>query len=73
MATMLWETTDARVCERIGRVVRLEVLHVYPDDRLPDQPPQVRARRCSEALLCNTLERPTCAWSGTLPGHNPLG
>jgi len=72
MATIVWETADTRVCDRIGRVVQLEVQHVYPDDLLPDQPPQVRARRCSEALVCNTLERPACVWAGTLPGHDPL-
>lgn len=72
MATIVWEAADTRLCERLGRVVHLEVQHVYPSDLLPDQPPQVRARRCSEALVCNATERALCAWSGTLPGHDPL-
>ncbi len=72
MATIVWETADTRVCDRIRRVVQLEVQHVYPADLLPDQPPQVRERRCSEALVCNALERPACVWAGTLPGHDPL-
>ncbi len=72
MATIVWEAADAKMCERVGRVVQLEVQHVYPCDLLPDQPPQVRARRCSAALICNASERPACVWSGTLPGHDPL-
>lgn len=72
MATVVWEVVQTRRCERLGRLVRLEVQHVYPVDLLPDPPPLVRGRRCSEAVACNQREGPTCVWAGTLPGYDPL-
>jgi hypothetical protein len=72
MAKVVWEVVRLQQCERVGRMVTLEVQHVYPAEVLPDQPPQVIARRCSLGTVCNLLDKPACCWAGTLPGFDPL-
>lgn len=57
---------------RIGEMVALEAKLVYPADIMPNQPPRVLSRRCSKAIDCNQLDRPTCCWAGTLPGYDPF-
>jgi hypothetical protein len=57
----------------LGEEVVLEVQRVYGADILPDQPPRLLARRCSQGLACNMMERPACKWAGTLPGYDPFG
>jgi hypothetical protein len=72
MARVVWEVVKAAHCDRVGELVTLEVRRVYPADVLPDQPPRVLAHRCSRALQCNQMDRPTCRWAGTLPGYDPF-
>ncbi len=73
MAETVWETVCTERCTRIGQVVSLEVCRVYAAEFLPDQPPRIIGRRCSEALACNQLDLPTCRWAGTSPTYDPFG
>ncbi len=72
MAYRTWQVSKREYCERVGREVALEAEVVYPSEVLPDQPPRVLARRCSNAIECNQFEKPACLWSGTNPTHDPL-
>jgi len=72
MAEVCWQRVKTMVCEKIGEEVHLDALLVYPIDLLPDQAARVIRRRCSAALTCNLRDQPTCSWSGTLPGYDPL-
>jgi hypothetical protein len=72
MAYRTWEVTRIRYCEHVGHEIALEADKVYPAESLPDQPPRVVARRCSNALVCNALEKPGCIWSGTQPDYQPF-
>jgi hypothetical protein len=71
MAQKNWEVIKVRYCDHVGHEVRFETEMVYPADQLPD-PPRVVARRCSNAIECNMLDKPSCAWCGTNPNHQPL-
>ena len=71
MAYRTWKVSKIKHCEHVGRDVALESDLVYPADHLPDQPPRVRARRCSNAMECNQFEQPVCVWCGTNPGYEP--
>ena len=53
MAETIWQVMRTERCERIGEVVTLEVCRVYAAEFLPDQPPHVVGRRCSQAMACN--------------------
>jgi hypothetical protein len=72
MAETVWEVVRCEHCDRVDEDVTLEVCRVYPIESLPDQPPRVIARRCSRAVYCNQLDRPTCQWAGTAPGYDPF-
>ncbi|GAB4503963.1 MAG: hypothetical protein Fur0043_09560 [Anaerolineales bacterium] len=72
MAYRKWQVSRIKYCEHVGHEVALEVDVVYPAEHLPDQPPRVRARRCSNARECNLFDKPVCTWCGTNPGHEPL-
>jgi hypothetical protein len=65
MAETVWEIFRKQRCARIHQVVTLEVERVYAAEFLPDQPPRVIGRRCSQALACNQLDHPACTWAGT--------
>jgi hypothetical protein len=39
---------------------------------LPDQPPRIIARRCSNAIECNMMDHTACEWCGTNPGHKAV-
>ena len=71
MATKVWEVTKVRYCDTVARKVAFEAQVIYPTDYLPD-PPRVVAHRCSNALECNALDKPACAWSGTSPDREPF-
>lgn len=72
MAFRTWEICKISYCEHVGHEIALETELVYPAEHLPDQPARVLARRCSNALACNGLEKPGCAWSCTNPEHHPI-
>lgn len=72
MERMMWKPMKAVYCEKAEQEVALEVKVVYPAEFLPEQPPRVLAHRCSAALDCNMLDRPSCIWTGTLPGFDPF-
>ena len=72
MAFSTWEIRKIAVCEHVGHEIALETELVYPADHLPDQPARVLARRCANALACNCMDKPGCAWSGTNPDHRPI-
>ncbi len=72
MAFRTWQVSKIKYCEYVGHEVALEDEVVYPAEYLPDQPPRVLASRCSNATICNQLERPVCIWCGTNPNHQPL-
>jgi hypothetical protein len=71
MARKTWRIVEVRYCERVGRQVRLEAQVVEPAEHLPDQPPRVLARRCSNAMECNKIEKMACAYCGTNPNYIP--
>ncbi len=72
MAYRTWQVSKIEYCDHVGHEIALENQIVYPSEHLPDQPPRVVARRCSNALVCNGLEKPGCAWAGTQPDHHPI-
>lgn len=72
MAVRAWQVSKIKYCEHVGRETALEVEVVYPAEQLPEQPPRVVARRCSNAFACNQLDKPVCVWCGTNPDHQPL-
>ncbi len=72
MALRTWQVEEIKYCEHVGREIALEVEVVYPAEFLPDQPARVLAHRCSNAIECNLMEKPVCAWAGTNPNHNPV-
>lgn len=71
MTRKTWQTVEIRYCERVGRQVRLEAQVVEPAEHLPDPPPRVSARRCSNAIECNQIEKMACAYCGTNPNYIP--
>ena len=72
MALRTWQVSKIKYCEHVGHEIALEAQVVFPAEHLPDPPPRVVARRCSNALACNGLEKPGCVWCGTLPDHQPI-
>jgi hypothetical protein len=73
MAFRTWEVSKISYCEHVGHEIALEAEKVYAADHLPDQPARVVARRCSNALVCNGMDKPGCIWSGTQPDYQPFG
>lgn len=71
MSQKQWKVSKIRYCEHVGHEIALESQVVYPPEQLPDQPPRVFARRCSNAMECNQMDRMTCAWCGTNPDYLP--
>ncbi|NJC97247.1 MAG: hypothetical protein C3F07_14275 [Anaerolineales bacterium] len=71
MVQKQWKVSKIRYCEHVGHEIALETQVVYPPEELPDQPPRILARRCSNAAECNKMDRMTCAWCGTNPGYLP--
>lgn len=71
MAEKSWEVIKIRYCDRVGHKVSIESEVILPADHLPDSP-RVVAHRCSDAINCNLVEKPACAWCGTNPNHQPL-
>jgi hypothetical protein len=71
MAFRTWQVSKIKYCEHIGHEIALESEVVYPAEQLPDQPPRLIARRCSNALVCNQIDKPVCVWCGTNPDHDP--
>ena len=72
MGQRTWIPQKTVVCERANRDVVLEVEVALPPEILPDQPPRVLAHRCSYGASCNSMDRPMCAWAGSLPGYDPF-
>ena len=72
MAFRTWEVSKISYCEHVGHEIALEAELVYPAEHMPDQPPRVVARRCSNGLACNGVEKPGCVWSCTQPDHQPI-
>lgn len=72
MAYRTWQVSKIQYCRHVGHEIALETQVVYPAEHLPEQPPRVVARRCSNAIACNRLDQPVCSWCGTNPGHEPL-
>jgi hypothetical protein len=71
MALRTWQVQKLKYCEHVGHEIALEVEVIYPAENLPEQAPRVLAHRCSNALECNLLDKPVCAWCGTNPDHKP--
>ena len=72
MAHKTWEVIKIEHCDHVGHEVSIEAEVVYPAEHLPDQPPRVQARRCSNALECNLIDKSTCVYCGTNPNHAPM-
>ncbi len=72
MATKTWETIQTIYCTRIQQEVKLEALVVFPPEHLPNSSAQVIGHRCSEGLMCNSIEKPACLWAGTNPAYDPF-
>lgn len=72
MAFRTWEVSKISFCEHVGHEIALESEVVYPAEHLPDQPPRLVSRRCSNALACNGMEKPGCEWCGLRPDHQPI-
>lgn len=72
MTVRTWEVSKIKYCEYVGHEIALEAEVVYPAEHLPEQSPRVIAHRCSNAIICNQLDKPVCVWCGTNPNHQPL-
>ncbi len=69
MALRTWQVNKIQYCEHAGHEIALENEVVYPAEHLPDQPPRILARRCSNAIECNLMDKAACTWCGTNPDH----
>ncbi|GAB4548661.1 MAG: hypothetical protein Fur002_25580 [Anaerolineales bacterium] len=67
MTEKIWKVEASKYCEHIQREVNIEDEVVFPAEVLPDQPARITARRCSNALECNLLEKAACELCGTNP------
>jgi hypothetical protein len=72
MAERTWQVEKIKYCEHVRHEVALENEVVYPSEHLPDQPPRVIARRCSNAVECNMMEKAACLLCGTNPDFDPV-
>jgi len=72
MAQRKWYVSKIIYCEHVGHDIALETQVVLPSEYLPEQPPRVLARRCSNAMACNGIDKATCAWCGTNPDYRPI-
>jgi hypothetical protein len=72
MATRSWQSIKVRYCEHVEKDVDLEAHLVYPSDQLPDQPAHVMSHRCSEAVQCMLMNKPSCVWAGSNPAFDPF-
>jgi hypothetical protein len=72
MAERTWQVSKIKYCEHVGHEIALENEVVYPAEFLPDQPPRIIARRCSNAIECNMMDPTACEWCGTNPGHEAV-
>lgn len=72
MAVKTWQVETIKHCEHVGHEIAIENEVVYPAEQLPDQPPRIVARRCSNATECNLLEKSACALCGTNPDVDPV-
>lgn len=67
MAEKIWKVEKIKFCEHVEENVAIENEVAFPAEYLPEQPPRILARRCSHAIECNLLEKPTCVLCGTNP------
>jgi len=72
MAEKVWKPVKVVFCTRIQQEVMQEALVVYPPEHLPGSEPQVLGHRCSEGIMCNTIDKPACMWAGTNPAYDPF-
>jgi len=72
MAYRKWEVVQVRYCDHAGCKVALEAETIYPADHLPDQAPRVIAQRCSQAIRCMIMNKPSCVWAGSNPNFDPF-
>ena len=72
MAEKQWKTIKVRFCDHAECEVELEVEELLPEEFLPDQPPRLRAHRCSGGLMCSQIEKIACRWSGSNPSLDPF-
>ncbi len=72
MAEKTWKVEKSKYCEHAEHEVQIEDEVVYPPEILPDQPPRVIARRCSNALECNMMDKAACLLCGTNPNLDPV-
>lgn len=72
MAEKKWYVSKVLYCEHVQHEVALETQVVLPSEYLPELAPRVIAHRCSDALECNCINKPACAWCGTNPNYRPL-
>lgn len=67
MAEKIWQVEKIKYCEHVGYEITIENKVVYPAEYLPEQPPRILARRCSNGIECNMIEKAACALCGTNP------
>ena len=72
MAEKKWYVSKVLYCEHVGHDIALETQVILPSEYLPEQAPRVIAHRCSDALECNCVNKPSCAWCGTNPNYRPI-
>lgn len=72
MAQKQWYVSKSLYCEHVKHEVALETQVVLPSEHLPEQPPRILAHRCANAIDCNGINKPGCAWCGTNPDYRPM-
>ena len=72
MPSKNWQTIKVQFCHHVDQEVVLEAEVIEPPEWMPYQMPRIVAHRCSQAILCNLDERPSCVWAGTNPIIDPF-
>jgi hypothetical protein len=72
MAEKQWKIIKVRFCDHVDCEVDLEVEEVYPSEMMPDQPPRIRAHRCSRGVECSLFDKVACQWAGSNPVYDPF-
>lgn len=72
MDRVVWKPIKEMHCEKMRQDVVLEAQVVFPANFMPMQSPRVISHRCSMGMQCNSIDKPSCKWAGTLPDFDPF-
>lgn len=59
------QTTYSQFCPHARGEVRIHSTLVYPADIIPETPPRITRRSCSQYMACNLLDKTFCPMAVT--------